>query len=373
MFSGFLQDWLTTDGAGTAAFAQGRADWLDLERFADVIFWLEVRAVSNPGAGNVVLSYETAPAIEESLFQPLATVTLAASATPVVTKVQLSSNPAVPLARFVRWKLVGTAAGNWSVTFRVFAMANKGTSSSPFTPASIPGLVGWYDSETNESPGNDNGAIDSIGDQSGLGNDISSTSPNRPVWTTGQFAGGTKHSIDTTGGTPDYLTAAAFILCDQSFSAFATFKTTTVNTTSAQPGINPPMTLIGNSGASTWNNFGLDGQDVSFCYFSPTNHGGWFEFKSTGLSLADGNVHTIAVTLEASTGLLSLYADGVVVLTDVIAPADYSTLYTGFTDVGLGYLLDDPFLGQIAEGMVWNWAATATDIANLHARAVALW
>ena len=142
MFSGLMQDWTTMDGAGTAASVQARADWLDMAMFGDIVFWLEVRAVSNPGAGTIALAYETSPTSDDSLFQPLATVTLAASATPVVTKVQLSSNPAVPLARFVRWKLVGTAAGNWSVTFRIFAMANKG--SAGLSDPSALALTGWW-------------------------------------------------------------------------------------------------------------------------------------------------------------------------------------------------------------------------------------
>ena len=374
MFSGLLQDWLTIDGSDTAASVQARPEWLDLEAFADVVFWLEVRAVSKPGAGNVVLAYETAPTSDESLFQPLGTLTLAVAAAPVITQVKLSANPAVPLARFVRWKLAGTATGNWSATFRIFAMANTGSSTqSAFTPASIPGLVGWYDAQTNESPGSDNGAIDAIGDQSGLGNNISNVTPNRPVWTTGQFAGGTKHSIDTTGGTPDYLTAAAIVLCASSYTAFGTFKTTTVVTTSTQPGVDPPMTFIGNSTELSWNNFGLNGNNVSYCYFSPTNYGGWHEYKSSGLSLADGNLHTIAVTHDKSTGLISLYADGVLVFSETINAGDYSSLHTGFQELGVGSIVADPFLGQVAEAMVWNYAASAADIANLHARAVATW
>ena len=190
MFSGLLQDWTTIDGAGTAPSVQTRTDWLDLALFADVVLWLEVRSVTKPGAGDVVLTYETSPCTDDSIFQPLGTVTLAASSTPVITQVKLSANPLIPLGRYVRWKLAGTATGNWSGTFRVFAMANRGSSGATFTPATLAGLVGWYDSETNESPGTNNGAVDSLGDQSAAGNNIAGTSPNRPVWRSGQFAAG---------------------------------------------------------------------------------------------------------------------------------------------------------------------------------------
>lgn len=372
MFSGLMQDWLTTDGAGTTPFVQPRPDWLDLETFGDVTFWLVVRGVSNPGAGAVVLTYETSPATEDSVFQPLGVVALTASATPVITKVALSTNPSVPLARYVRWKLEGTTAGNWSVTFRIFVMANKGLSGKAFTPATVGELVAWYDSETNESPGVDNGAIDAIGDQSVQGNNISGTSPNRPVWTTGQFDGGTKHSVDTTGGTPDYL-SRAFVDCHHHYSAFATFKTTSFTTISAQPNINPPMTLIGNTLAGTRNNFGLDGDNVSYCFFSPATYGGWHKYVSTGLSLTDGNLHTVAVTHSSITGVISLYADGVLVFSETIVPTDFSYGTVGFTALGVGYLSNDPFLGRVAEMMAWDSVVTAVDIGALHARAVSLW
>lgn len=136
-----LQDWTTTDGNGTAPFVQGRAAWLDLARFADVTFWLEVRAVTKPGAGNVTLKYETAPAMEEELFQPLASLTLAAATTPVITTARLGNNPAIPLGRWVRWKLEGSAAGSWSVTFRIFVSAGKGAAG--FDPSSL-ALTGWW-------------------------------------------------------------------------------------------------------------------------------------------------------------------------------------------------------------------------------------
>jgi len=149
MLSGLLQDWTTIEGSGVTAFTQTRPDWLDLAEYADVLFWLEVRALKKPGAGDVVLAYETAPSLDESLFQPLGAVTLTVSATPVRTKVE-SSSASIPLARFVRWRLAGTAAGNWSVTFRIFAMANKG-SSGAFDPAGLP-LSGWWRASYSGSP-----------------------------------------------------------------------------------------------------------------------------------------------------------------------------------------------------------------------------
>jgi hypothetical protein len=151
MFSGLLNDWVTLDGSGTTAFIQDRNAWLDLASSADVALWLEVRGVTNPGAGTVTLTYETAPARDEALLMPLApSLTLAASTAPVITKVRLADNPTVPLARFLRWKLAGTAAGNWSVTFRVHVFAGHGSAGAP-GPSSLT-LEGWWRGSFSGSP-----------------------------------------------------------------------------------------------------------------------------------------------------------------------------------------------------------------------------
>jgi hypothetical protein len=141
MKDALLQDWATFEGTDTTPWVQDRSDWLDLQPQSDAVFFLEVRGVTNPGAGGVTISYETAPAIDDSLFQPLATLTLSASLTPVVTRVILATNPAVPLARYVRWKLTGTDVGSWSATIRVTVLSAR--SSGAFSPASLP-LSGWW-------------------------------------------------------------------------------------------------------------------------------------------------------------------------------------------------------------------------------------
>lgn len=148
-----FQDWTTIAGNGTTPLGQSVLDWADLARFADVVLWLEVRAVANPGAGNVTLSYETAPAKDEALFRAVASVTLAASSTPVITKVRLADNPEVPLARWLRWKLQGTAAGDWSAAFRIFVSAGHATTA--FSPAALP-LTGWWRASYSGSPWNGN-------------------------------------------------------------------------------------------------------------------------------------------------------------------------------------------------------------------------
>jgi hypothetical protein len=151
MLAGLLTDWTTIDGSGTSPFVQDRARWLDVGRCGDVTFWLEVRAVANPGAGAVRLTYETSPTTDESLFVALAaSITLTASATPVITKIRLADSAAVPLGRWARWKVEGTAAGNWSLSFRVLTVGGQGSQASA-DPSSLP-LTGWWRASYSGSP-----------------------------------------------------------------------------------------------------------------------------------------------------------------------------------------------------------------------------
>src|SRR5690242_6873918 len=100
-----VQGWTTIFGDGTTPIIQSSADWTDFARFADAVLWLEVRAMVPPGAGDVVLSYETSPIREGRLFRSCTDEMLSPTATPVVTKIRLADAPAVPLARWLRWSL----------------------------------------------------------------------------------------------------------------------------------------------------------------------------------------------------------------------------------------------------------------------------
>jgi hypothetical protein len=113
--------------AGTnVTIAQSEAQWLDLLGFEDVIVWMQCQEVTGSGA-TVQLNYQTAPTKDEALFVSSATINLAASATPVITKVLLSA-ATQPLARWLRWQLLasGTSTSAWDAMFRVYVAANIG-------------------------------------------------------------------------------------------------------------------------------------------------------------------------------------------------------------------------------------------------------
>jgi hypothetical protein len=120
-----LQDWITIRGASQAspvAIPQAEQGWLDLTPFQDVFFWLEVRQVlgSTP-----TITFETSPTADETLFRPIVgAVTVQAGPNPVIVKAPMST-ALVPVARFVRWKLLGPVSTLWDVTFRVVIAANS--------------------------------------------------------------------------------------------------------------------------------------------------------------------------------------------------------------------------------------------------------
>lgn len=131
-------------GNGTTPRVQLSLDWMDFAADTDVTLWLEVRAIGNPASGLINLAYETSPTRDETLFRGVATLQLAVTPRPVVTKIRLADNPEVPFARWLRWKLTATAAGDWWVTFRVFAVPGRAvTALTSFDPASL-SLSGWW-------------------------------------------------------------------------------------------------------------------------------------------------------------------------------------------------------------------------------------
>ena len=112
-----LQDWTTIQG-GVATVTQGEESWLDLTPYQDVVFWLDVRQAT----GSPSVTYQTSPTKDESLFQGMVgAASMAAGTSPTVAKALLSG-ATVPIARYLRWQITGTAP--WTATFRILIAAN---------------------------------------------------------------------------------------------------------------------------------------------------------------------------------------------------------------------------------------------------------
>jgi hypothetical protein len=124
MDSFVLEDWTTIRGAANITVTQGESSWLDLGPYEDVVFWL---LCSEAGSGVPSLLYQTSPTKDEAFFaaQTLgmngSAIALAASSTPIITPVLAWSAP-FPLARYVRWQILGPGS-TFDVTMRIVVAA----------------------------------------------------------------------------------------------------------------------------------------------------------------------------------------------------------------------------------------------------------
>jgi hypothetical protein len=124
-----LQDWTTIRGGGSVTtVTQQETDWLDLAPYQDVVFWIDVKETTHNGTagGSPTLYLQTSPTLDDSLFQSMTTsgVTMTAAAAPTVLALLMASaSTVVPLARYVRWQIVGTTT--WDATFRIAVAANS--------------------------------------------------------------------------------------------------------------------------------------------------------------------------------------------------------------------------------------------------------
>jgi hypothetical protein len=121
-----LQDWVTLradTSIGATDIPQPAGLWLDLGPASDVTFFLDVSAKTGTSGR---MRYETSPTRDASQFQTLSQFSLAAniSTSPQVLRFALYDNPSVPLARWVRWRVLNdVGVGVWDVTFRITVMA----------------------------------------------------------------------------------------------------------------------------------------------------------------------------------------------------------------------------------------------------------
>lgn len=210
MRSVLLQDWITIRGFGATPVVQSFADWLDLPGFADAVFWIEVKEVTNPSGGTVSLALETAPEALESVFAPIDTVSvLAVTTTPLVRKVFLNATYGVPLARFLRWKLVGSNAnGPWDATFRVYVTLGPGVRNA-FSPLQLPGLLLWLRADQGITSASNK--VSQWADLSGNGNHASQgVGASQPTWVPNAING--RPALDFSGANTFMDTSAATII-----------------------------------------------------------------------------------------------------------------------------------------------------------------
>ena len=140
-----LQDWVTIRGAaGVQTVVQNESNYLSLDAYQDVVFWLQV-SEATVNASTITLNYDTAPLKDETLFQPMATATITTISmpTPTITKViAAAATTTTPLSRWVRWRLgFASNATSWDLTFRVLVAGNQLFAVNP--PNTWSPMGGW--------------------------------------------------------------------------------------------------------------------------------------------------------------------------------------------------------------------------------------
>jgi hypothetical protein len=124
MYGFMLQDWVTIQSAASIPnVVQTDDGWTSFQQYADMTFFVETSAILLGGATNLSLVLESSPTRDEALFTSIATINpLAVGLTTAASLV----NGAVPIGRWVRWRLNATTtpATTWGATFRINCGAN---------------------------------------------------------------------------------------------------------------------------------------------------------------------------------------------------------------------------------------------------------
>lgn len=116
-----LQDWLTIRGNASGTIVVQQEDsYCDLVNYQDVGIYLDVADFQNTAR----LEFHTSPTKEDSLFSLMSGAFFVPTGTGLQTPIYVKyDSAALPLARWVRWRGSGGAAG-WSITFRVWLVGN---------------------------------------------------------------------------------------------------------------------------------------------------------------------------------------------------------------------------------------------------------
>lgn len=215
-----LQRWTTlrclaSAGGGVTSLTQDAENYLEMTGYTDAAFVIDVADLTLPSSATVSLTIESAPTVDEMLFQAIAPpivfdgVDVTASAAPIQLKA-VRTPTTVPLAPIVRWKmnLSAGATGTWGMTFRIRAIPGR---SRFFAPTDIAGNVAWFRSDIGVGKDAVTNKVNTWADQSGLGHDLTSSGGNRPTWVASSINAHPSINFDPAVGA-QFLATAAFAL-----------------------------------------------------------------------------------------------------------------------------------------------------------------
>lgn len=113
-----LQDWITIRGIDDKEVVQSEDTYADLGPYGDVVAFVEVSDIT----ASTELYLETSPTKDNALFKAMHSSALSPSVG-VTTHIFRYSSATIPLARWVRFRLVNTSSA-WTVTFRIWLSPN---------------------------------------------------------------------------------------------------------------------------------------------------------------------------------------------------------------------------------------------------------
>lgn len=205
-------------------------------------------------------------------------------------------------------------------------------------------------------------------DQSGSGNDFigNGAAIDHPFPLANALSGETKVAMYFPDWATTWLThhLGGFIPLTNGLSFLITYKLNFTDTAATQP-INAPYTFV----SSTTDEklaFGLNGGNVVYNYKA----GSIVSVASSGQTLNNGNVHSIAVTHNTS-GTINLYVNGAL---SNSGSATYDSVGTSVNALGVGYLNQD-FVSDwnVGEIIIYNGAVDASVVSAFHTSTVAYW
>lgn len=212
-----LQPWVTIrgDSAVVKSVTQDDALWMDLRRFADAGFWIDVSGVTNPSGGGVVfLNLEGSPTLDEADFRAVAPplqLSPHGDANGAVTSLFIKTVRAastVPLSRYTRWRISTTGtSGVYDASFRIRGI---GGYTRFWSPLDIAGCKFWARADMGITMNSSN-AVSLWADQSGAGHDASPGSGNQPTWIASVFNNAPAVNFDPSV-TAQWLKTGAFAI-----------------------------------------------------------------------------------------------------------------------------------------------------------------
>lgn len=232
-------------------------------------------------------------------------------------------------------------------------------SSSTFTPASLTGLIGWYDAQNSGSITQSSGLVSQWNDLSTIANNVSqATSANQPTYGATSFNSKPGIRFFATGSSNFLQSSALPVASINDCTVFVVFNIATI------------------AGYSTLYALGGSGDEFDIAVRQTTPNFAILYSSNTTPNEADSSISLSTATnyygcWQRSSGTTSFRINGSADATTT-AQANNITIAVSSTLIG-GDNAGEPFDGTIAEVIVYNRALTVTEIGQVETYIKSRW